>query len=521
MLQWNRYTLFIFAFVLSLSFFFSFPSQAGNPLYMNADGKPLVWDTTQTIPYKVDPKGLGKLSFEESLTLIQQAMLVWESVDETGIQFEYLGPLDTAITPSNWEKLTGNYIYGRAYGVTHSNTSSSQKEGYLVIGFDNTGEIMKAKGSDGASGIQSHTGVKGTYENPEYLSSAHVFINGLYINGNDSDIRDISLTDMMAIIVHELGHVLGLDHTLFHYQLYKDILSNQRDLEDTRFLPTMFPRFIKTTGPHVINLHPDDIATLKWMYHPDETPTLSGEILDATGSPVETLVVTARLTTSPLCQAFSQATGITCSDMNSVSSGQGNSYFNGKYCMDDSYLGAYVLPILENGDYSIDVQEIPFDFVDSISKFDAKTESISGGAELLTKNDVADEDAYEYDVISYHGTSKDNLDIILASEDSHQEDLDRIDYSFFEEEDAFANLYTEDELCPLENSFDVEAAIHFQSNSSLSSNSSVEIVTSSSSTGCSLDHEEKSPLHSHPSPLIYLVSIIIFFIRQKNESRIR
>ena len=68
---------------------------------MNPDGSPLVWYTTQTIKYKVDPVGLGRLNYEQSLALVQLAMSVWESVDGTGIQFEYLGPEDTDITADN------------------------------------------------------------------------------------------------------------------------------------------------------------------------------------------------------------------------------------------------------------------------------------------------------------------------------------------------------------------------------------------------------------------------------------
>ncbi|EKD52455.1 MAG: hypothetical protein ACD_62C00017G0008, partial [uncultured bacterium] len=68
---------------------------------MNPDGSPLVWNTTQTIKYKVDPVGLGRLNYEQSLALVQLAMSVWESVDGTGIQFEYLGPEDTDITADN------------------------------------------------------------------------------------------------------------------------------------------------------------------------------------------------------------------------------------------------------------------------------------------------------------------------------------------------------------------------------------------------------------------------------------
>lgn len=470
---------------------------AGNPLYMNADGQPLVWDTTETIKYRVDPKGLGTLDYNQSLALVQQAMSVWEAVDNTGIQFEYLGPMDEEITLDNWEILAGNYIYAEAYGITHSGTSESQEENYLVIGFDNTGEIITAKGNPGASGVESLTGVRGTYDDPGYIISAHLFINGLYYNGTDDDIDDVSLTDVMAILVHELGHALGLDHSLFQYEMYQDIISGQIATDYSRYLPTMFPRFISETGEHFINLHPDDIATLQWMYGVNDQ-IFSGEVLDSQNNPQDTLLVTVRHVESPLCEAFSQATSITCSNMNSRSSGNGNPYFNGKYCMDESSLGIYEIPVLETGTYTIDVQEIPDDFVSSIAKFDSNVSSISGAAEFYNLNDDSNEEAEDFDVIDFEGSDSVSRDIVLA--DNPSTDLERIDYTFFEDEDYFSEIFVENDLCPIENDFDVDLAISNGANAEVDNNE----VTAGSSSGCSLD----SNLDAHQNSAFFLITLL-------------
>lgn len=430
-------------------------SYAGNPLYMNTQGQPLVWDTTQTIRYKLDPKNLGTLTFDQARVMIEEAMAVWESVSGTNIQFQYLGPLSTPITLDNWKEIAGNQIYAAAYGVIPKGTTPSQTEGYIVIGFDNDGSIIADKGSAGASGVQSLTGVTGTLEKPAFIKSSHIFLNGLYINGKDDDISDLSVVDMMAIVVHELGHALGLDHSIFHYEIYSKIRSGTLDPSYARYLPSMFPRFLKTTGQHMITLHPDEIATLKWMYGAPDYNLASGTVFDSDMNPQSTLVVTARQTNSSLCQSYAQATSITCSDMNTQEDGEGSNFFNGKNCLDENSFGDYTIPILENGYYTLDVQSIPEFLSSSISKFASKTQSISGGAEFYNLDDDNNEDGFVYDEILIDGADQADLDIVLSDSEG---ELDRIDYTYFQT-DTFFNTVQDDIYCPIDPDYDADGII--------------------------------------------------------------
>ncbi|MFH1358227.1 MAG: matrixin family metalloprotease [bacterium] len=485
---------------------------AGNPLYMKTDGTPLVWDTSKTIKYKVDPKGLGKLSYDQSVALVNLAISVWESVAGTGIQFEYLGPLDESITINNWEKLAGNFIYHDSASSSADKVSESQSEGYLVIGFDEVGAILEAKGSSGASGAQSITGIQGTYENPKFISSAHVFLNGNYYDGDD-DISDLSLTDLLSVLVHELGHVLGLDHNLSHYPLYTDIMNGDLDPSYARYLPTMFPRFIRTTGHYLLSLNPDDIATLKWLYSDDDSYFLiTGTLTDSNGQPQDKINVNSRNINASLCEVYSQATSVTCSERNTLADSSGDAYFTGKYCENDSALGDFVIPILDVAQHTIDIHEIPENFSTSIARFDGTLNELTHVAEFYNVNDSEVDDPYTYTTFSIF-EDKDYLDITL-SQPTSGEDLDYIDYSYFEKNTFFETSDPNQTYCPETSEYDEDTILHIINTTVIAPSIAVQNEAQNAS-GCSLKRELVSQRQPQSLPLFFLLLFSLLILRAK------
>lgn len=516
---WRRIASFFVFFLLIVGL--AFPALAGNPLYMNLNGTPLIWDISDSkeIGYKVDRGGLGILPFEQALVLIKEAMAVWESVSGAGIKFKYLGPTDEEVTIDNWIQIASNHIHAEGYGTTSAATTDSQFNRYFVIVFDNTGEIVAAKGSPGASGVQSHTGVLGTYDDPEFFTSAHIILNGQYYNNNDSDVADLELIDVMAIIVHELGHLLGLDHNTSQYQIYRNIIDGTLDPDYARYMSSMFPRFIKGSGRHMINLHPDEIATLKWMYGAEDYYTISGDVFDAKGQPQYSALVTARNTQSSLCHSYSQATRVTCSDMNTSSTGNGAAYFNAKNCMDDDVEGYYTIPVLTDGGYSIDVSEIPAFLTSAISKFGNNIQELPGDAEFFNEDDQRIESNYDYDEIIMDGDNLDEIDITLSSTVSANGQLDRITYTYFEQDDYFLVLNSDSD-CPKQNDFDIESIVF---NTAPSSSSNTSTPSSDTSAGCSLIIQSSESRAQSPESLGWLFAfnaLALFFFLRRHTKRI-
>ncbi len=220
----------------------------GGPNFVAADHTPVRWDPAR-VAYVIDAGKLGSRPQEDAAMLVRGAFSTWENVETASITFEDRGFLPVDVNVTNYE----DYLKKRP-------------EGNAII-FDDDGEITEAEFGEGSS--SNILGFASAVPEGKTFSYAFAVLNG----PNSSD----SL--FAPTIVHELGHLIGLDHTQAGYEF--------AGTSNSQSVPVMYP--ILQFFPTRVLLR-DDIAWVSWLYPTAEfaatTGTIAGKALRANGSPL-------------------------------------------------------------------------------------------------------------------------------------------------------------------------------------------------------------------------------------------
>ena len=219
----------------------------GVPLGAEGNGVILKWDSSLPVVYRIDPGTLGTRDHEDGAQLVRDAFGRWEAVETSTLGFEDGGKLDVDVDATNFMPFF-----------------DTPQPAVSVI-FDADGQI-----TEDLFGLA--TAILG-FAAPSFP------VNGLYtygiavLNGLNAERPNLGQT-----ITHELGHLIGLDHSLVNRQILA--------LEAGRFLPLMYPISLIGQSPDPKG---DDIAWVSWLY---PTPsfqttfgTISGRVLRRSGFP--------------------------------------------------------------------------------------------------------------------------------------------------------------------------------------------------------------------------------------------
>lgn len=360
------------------------PLLVGGPTFGN-EGQPFTWDSTMSVPYRVDggplsinPTGAVVVDNSAAIARVQAMFQVWEDVSTATLSYTNAGPIMS--TPA--------FTDGDVNTVTEFNDvgGSCNNGTQNPIVFDADGSIFTALIGDpnviGFAGVCSLT-------TAGRIISGIAVLNGRFQDGiEDFNVSphnfELTLNEFDETFVHEFGHFSGLDHSQINVGVLNQT-PGSCSVQELAGLPLMFPlAFCQARlDAGLPQLAPDDIAWISKLY-PDPTSfpsshgTISGFIFFSDGvTQAQGVNVTARQVGDPRGVAVSVVSGylftgnpgqsvtanyLPCNPSSACPGGfagnnSGGSVFGSR---DPLLIGFYEIPV-PAGDYTVEVESIdPF-----------------------------------------------------------------------------------------------------------------------------------------------------------------
>lgn len=255
----------------------------GGYLAVSPNGGPFRWDGPVTLNFDQGP--LGKLSKEQADAMVLEAISEWTATHIPGSTVQFINGPDLAEDHGDGEGTDPNYdLNGPTDGLT-------------AVIYDQYGNLTEQLGAGLSDSVAGFAGPVISETDPSApIDEGIVVLNGKLISGNETDIPE---NQYQGVIIHEVGHLLNLDHAqsaMAYTETGFDVGSiggpyTPRHEPDYTGVPTMFPFVL----PEIDTLEIDDKSWILDMYGDtaELRGSISGAIKDLEGNPVNGVNVIA------------------------------------------------------------------------------------------------------------------------------------------------------------------------------------------------------------------------------------
>jgi hypothetical protein len=239
-------------------------SLAWNPAVRREDGA-LRWSAINPVQWNPDRGKLGQLNGVQAVQMTRESFDVWQAVATSSLTFVE-GP---SIVDGD----------GSAVDVTATNYAEviALDNGQNPIIFDNDREILDLLGMPDA--VVGFGGILRSSPAAARITKAYAVFEGDWFDNDSTDVGETTETRFRGMMVHQIGHFLGLGHSSVNHELSAGIGGCPPPTDDQ--LETMAP--FEHDGS--MTLHFDDATGVSVLYPTSAFSTsntrIKGRLIDS------------------------------------------------------------------------------------------------------------------------------------------------------------------------------------------------------------------------------------------------